>query len=191
MAGASAVVKISNAIAMLGSYPNNLVIIVLAGALFYLFFYKTKYGWQIKAIGNNEKLCKNVGLNTAKLKTISYMVSAVMCGFAAILSICYSGTISTPTQSSTLSMVFKPIMGALIGMQLVRFWDNLPVLIFVGELCIQIIFNGLIALGLNDAWQNVMLGGFIILVMYITGDGTDLIPEIRRAKNLKKYRANM
>lgn len=170
MGGAAAHVRIEDEIAAFGSYPYNVIILGIACVLFYLFFYQTQVGWQIKAVGNDEKLCKGVGLKTDRIKTAAYLISALLCGFASVLSICYSGTISIPTGMSTLTMIFKPIMGVMIGMQMVKFCDNLPLLIFVGELAIQIIFNGFIALGLTDAWQNVMLGMFILVVMYLTGD---------------------
>lgn len=51
----------------------------------------------------------------------------------------------------------------MIGLQLLSVIDNLAVTIFVGELCISLIFTGLIAMGLPSAIQNVFFGAFMIL----------------------------
>ena len=78
---------------------------------------------------------------------------------------CYSLSVTAQIGLVTMNMIFKPLIGVLIGVQLVRMWDNLPVLIFVGELIVSIIFNGFIALGLSDVEQNIVLGIFLIVVM--------------------------
>ena len=187
--GAAAYVGIPSGISAVGSYPYNIIVLLLAGTFFYVVFYHTPIGLQIKAIGSDERLCKNMGVKADKVKFLAYIISAVICGFASILNICYSGMVSVQTNMSTLSLVFKPIMGALIGMQLVRVLDNLPLLVFIGELCIQIIFNGFIAMGLSDAWQNVMLGLFILVIVFLTGEHAPNIAKIRKAMKQMAFSA--
>jgi ribose transport system permease protein len=70
----------------------------------------------------------------------------------------------------TMAMIFKPIIGVLIGMQLIKLVDNLGFAILIGELSISIIFNGFIALGLTDTVQNIVLGIFLIAVMTISAN---------------------
>jgi ribose transport system permease protein len=187
--GVASYVRINNSLAAFGSFPYNTVILLAAAGLFYMIFYRTKTGCQIKVVGSNEKLSQSMGIHTSRVKTAAYIFSALMCGFAAVLAICYSGTISVSTGTGTLSMIFKPIMGVMIGIQLVKFYDNLPLLIFIGELCIQIIFNGFIALGFPDAWQNMMLGIFILAVMAFTGDATPGLGDIRRSVRRRREHA--
>ena len=187
--GAAAYVGIPGEVSAIGSYPCNIIVLLLAGAFFYVVFYHTPVGLQIKAVGSDERLCKSMGVKADRVKFLAYIISAVICGFASILNICYSGMVSVQTNMSTLSLVFKPIMGALIGMQLVRVLDNLPLLVFIGELCIQIIFNGFIAMGLSDAWQNVMLGAFILIIVFMTGDRAPNLAKIRKAVKQRAFSA--
>ena len=69
-------------------------------------------------------------------------------------------------------------MGVIIGLTLLTLWNNFPVMVIVGEICIIIIFNGLMALGLSDSWQNVFLGLFMFAVLGISGN----IPKVREWK---------
>ena len=71
---------------------------------------------------------------------------------------------------SSLSMVFKPMMGVMIGMELLSLIDNLALNIMIGELCISMIFTGLIALGLPSTMQDVVLGIFMIAVMAVSAN---------------------
>ena len=176
-------VLIDSSVASIGSFPFNIILLLIAAICFYIIYYRTKTGKQLKAVGNNEKLCKSIGINADRIKMLAYMISALVCGFASILSICYSGSVSISIGSATLTMIFKPLMGVMIGMQLVKLYDNLPLLIFIGELTIQIVFNGFIALGMSDAWQNIILGIFILFVMAVTNESNlDLTELYRRFK---------
>ena len=165
IAGVSGFLKVSLKAAKIGSYPTNLVIALVACVLLYIIVYKSKIGTQIKAVGNDEKLAMNVGLNTDHIKFMSWVISGVFCGLGGISQACYSLSVTAQIGLVTMNMIFKPLIGVLIGVQLVRMWDNLPVLIFVGELIVSIIFNGFIALGLSDVEQNIVLGIFLIVVM--------------------------
>lgn len=173
-------VLVDSSVSAIGSFPFNIIWLLAAAAGFYIIYYHTRMGRQLKAVGNNEDLCRSMGINADHIKMLAYLMSALMCGFASVLSLCYSGSVSIAIGSSTLSMIFKPLMGVMIGMQLVKLYDNLPLLIFIGEFAIQIVFNGFIALGMSDAWQNIILGIFILAVMMMTNEHGPGIHEIRR-----------
>lgn len=170
MAGSLGMVKISNYAASIGSYPYNLLFAAGALVLFYLIYYKMKIGSHVRAVGNDELMAAEMGINVAGTKFNAYILSGLFCGIAAILQICYSGIISAQIGMSTLELVFKPMMGVMIAMELLKLIDNFAVLILVGELTISILFNGFIAMGLSDTVQNIFLGAFLLLVMAISSN---------------------
>jgi ribose transport system permease protein len=114
-----------------------------------------------------------MGINTERVKFIGFVISGFFCGIAGILIVSYSASISAQIGMVTMSMIFKPIIGVLIGMQLIKLVDNLAFAILIGELSISIIFNGFIALGLTDTVQNIVLGIFLIVVMAISANARD------------------
>ena len=183
--GVSGAVKLSNNIADIVAWPRNLIIIMIAGIIYYLIQYKTSIGCQILACGNDEMMLKNMGVNTTRLKVIAFVLSGIFCAFGAIIQSGYSGQVTVSIGMVSMSMVFKPMMGVLIGMQLLRLVDNMPLMIFIGELTIAIIFNGFIAMGLTDNLQNIVLGVFLLLVLGISGN-TDNIAESRRRSMVRK-----
>ena len=165
LTGSSGYLRIDSDIYKIGSYPNNIIILILAGLLCYIIYYKMRIGCHITAVGNDEKMCKNVGVNADRVKFLAIVLTGVFCAIAAVLTISYSGAISASTGMGTISLIFKPIMCVIIGRQMRKTLDNMPVLIFIGGLCISIIFNGFIALGLPGALQDIVLGLFLILIM--------------------------
>jgi ribose transport system permease protein len=182
IAGSSGYIQISQFSAGLGGITLNYAVLIITSILFYLLIYRTKLGCHIQAVGNDEKIAKNMGMDTALVKFKGLVFSGFFCGLASILQIRYSGTITAQIGLVSLTMIFKPIIGVVIGLQLVKLIDNLPVLILIGEVSISIIFNGFIALGMTDTAQNIVLGAFLIIIMALTESRISLFPHSKPRK---------
>ena len=154
-----------------------------------LIFYKTPFGVHVKAVGNNELVSGSLGVNPAKTKFLCYVVTGFFFGIAGILQTCYAGQISAKLALGSLAMVFKPMMGVLIGLELNRIYDNLLVNVLVGEVSMSIIFNGLLACGLPTTAQEIATGLFLLLVMLFSANRVSVADAIRRAKTHRMKRA--
>ncbi len=130
-------------------------------------------------------MLKGLGVNVDSVKFKAFAASGIFCFMGALQQLCYSGTVSATTGMGTMDMVFKPMMGVLIAMQLVRLVDNMPLMIVIGEVVIAIVFNGFIAMGLTDNIQNIVLGGFLLVVMGVSENSSRIV-EYRRRHNIRK-----
>lgn len=168
--GRNAFLQIPPQLAVLGKAPYNFIICGIMAVIFYILYYRTKFSYQVRIIGNNELLAKNMGINPKKVNFWCWTIGGIFVGVVGILQICYSNSVSGALDMSSLSMVFKPMMGVMVGMELLALIDNLALNIVIGELCISIIFTGLIALGLPATMQDVVLGLFMIVVMAVSAN---------------------
>ena len=182
-------VDISSDLAVFGAYPYNIIIVVVASLLFYYLFYKTKQGCLVNAVGNDEAMLKSMGVNVDRVKFIAIVTSGLFIGFGAILQICYANSVTAIVNMGTMTMVFKPMMGVLIAMELVKIIDIMPLMIFIGELTIQTVFNGFIAMGLTDNIQNIVLGLFLLLVLGISVN-REKFAEWQRKQGVRKAAAS-
>ena len=148
----------------LGAPPWNFIVLVLAAVLHYLLYYRTKFSTQARMVGSDELIAKTIGIKPLKVKFTTFLVGGAFLGVAAMLSACYSSAVGYKVEMASISMVFKPMMAVIIGMSLEKF-VKMPVGIFIGSLCISIIFTGIIALGWPDSLQNVILGIFMLVVL--------------------------
>ena len=189
IAGSSGYIRINSNIYSLMSYPNNLMLSFVAGIICYIVMYRTKIGSNMIAVGNDELMCKNVGINPARIKLMAFILSGVFTSIAGILLLCYSGSVSASTGMASMSTVFKPLMCILIARQLRNTMDNMPLLILIGGICLTIIFNGFIALGFSDALQDVTLGLFMIVLMSHSGNAKAL-KEWRRRRKIARVLAS-
>ncbi|MFA6856512.1 MAG: hypothetical protein WCR31_04820 [Treponema sp.] len=151
----------------LGIFPGNMFVFAGSFVLFYLIFNNSPFSYHTRAIGNNELLSKDMGMNVPLVKFLTYVVGGLFLGIASVLQISYAGSIGPQVNLTSIALVFRPMIGLIIGLALSRIC-NLAVGIYIGALSINIIFIGIIALGLPDTMQNIFLGVFLLAVMAVS-----------------------
>ena len=181
LAGHYGFVQIDNKYAIFGSSPNIVIIFLLSAVLFYFVFNHTVFSFHMRAVGSNEAVAKNSGIKTDLVKCKSFVYGSVFIGIAAILTLSQSGSVGAQTSLGSVTIMFKPLISVLLALVLQRICD-LPIGIFIAQFTLNIIFIGLIAVGLPDTFQNVVLGFFLLVVMI-------LFENSGRIEELKEKRA--
>ena len=181
LAGHYGFVQIDNKYAIFGSSPNIVIIFLLSAVLFYFVFNHTVFSFHMRAVGSNEAVAKNSGIKTDLVKCKSFVYGSVFIGIAAILTLSQSGSVGAQTSLRSVTIMFKPLISVLLALVLQRICD-LTIGIFIAQFTLNIIFIGLIAVGLPDTFQNVVLGFFLLVVMI-------LFENSGRIEELKEKRA--
>ena len=166
LAGHYGFVQIDNKYAIFGSSPNIVIIFLLSAVLFYFIFNHTVFSFHMRAVGSNEVVAKNSGIKTDLVKCKSFVYGSVFIGIAAILTLSQSGSVGAQTSLGSVTIMFKPLISVLLALVLQRICD-LTVGIFIAQFTLNIIFIGLIAVGLPDTFQNAVLGFFLLVVMIL------------------------
>lgn len=187
--GHSGQVSVSPAIAILGKSPWCFLLTAVCAAVFWVLYYHTRFSCHVRLVGGNELLARSMGINVGRTNFLCFLVGGVFIGAVGILQLCYSNSVSASIQMASMSMVFKPMMGVMIAMELLKVYDNFALNIVVGEVCISIIFNGLIALGLPATMQDVVLGVFMLLVMAVSANRGTLATGRLLRRDLGRGRA--
>ena len=150
-----------------GQMPGNLILAVLAFVVAYLLLNYTKIGTYTYAIGSNEFVAKNMGINVNFYKVLAFMISGAFLGTMAILTISYGSSMVAVTGMASMSRNFVPTMGCFFGVAFKKYGMPLPAII-IGEFVINIIFFGFIALGAPTAIQDVITGLALLIVVTLT-----------------------
>lgn len=166
LAGHYGFVQIDNKYAIFGSSPNIVIIFALSAVLFYFIFNHTVFSFHMRAVGSNEAVAKNSGIKTDLVKCKSFVYGSVFIGIAAILTLSQSGSVGAQTSLGSVTIMFKPLISVLLALVLQRIC-NLTIGIFIAQFTLNVIFIGLIAVGLPDTFQNVVLGFFLLVVMIL------------------------
>lgn len=159
--------RLDSAYKLFGGYPWNLVLALLAFFLCGFILKYTKLGTYVNAIGANESVAKNMGVNVDKYKFLAFVLCSMFVGIMAVLYIGY-GTSQTPmTGMLSQSLNFKPLMGTFFGLAF-RKYGHPVVSIVLGEFIISMMFAGFVSLGMPVTVNNIVTGATLLLIVCIT-----------------------
>lgn len=180
LAGRFGFVQIDTQYAVLGASPNILLVFALSALLFSFFVSHTKFSFHMRAVGSQELVARNAGIPVGMVKFKSFLYGGIFVAVAAILTLSQSGSVGAQTSLGSVTIVFKPLISILLALVMQRLC-NLTVGIFISQLTLNVIFIGLIAVGMPDTFQNVVLGGFLLLVMIFFQNADRLEALAKRA----------
>ena len=150
-----------------GSMPGNLIVAMMAFIVAYLLLNYTKIGTYTYAIGSDEFVAKNMGINVKRYKVIAFIISGAFFGVEAILTISYGSSMVAETGMLSMSRNFYPTMGCFLGMAMKKY--GIPIqAIIIGEFFLQIIYYGFVALGAPTAINDVISGLALLIIVTLT-----------------------
>ena len=151
-----------------GQMPWDIILALVACVVFLNY---TKIGTYTYAIGSDEFVAKNMGINVNKYKVLAFILSGAFLGVMAILTISYGSSMVAVTGMASMSRNFVPTMGCFFGLAFKKYGMPLPAII-IGEFVINIIFFGFIALGAPTAIQDVITGLALLIIITVTTKAT-------------------
>lgn len=186
LAGSYGYVQLDGAYTYLGSAPWIIILFLLSGLVFFFILNNTEFSYHMQAVGSDEVVARNAGIKVGKVKLKTFVYGGLFIGMASLLTISQSGSVGAQTNLGSVTVVFKPLISILLALVLKRIC-NLTIGIFIAQFTLNIIFIGLIALGMPDTAQNVFLGIFLLLVMIIfnNSDRIRMAIEHKRRHNEK------
>lgn len=150
-----------------GDYPWNIVLAFSAYLICGFILRYTKFGTYVYAIGSNEVVAKNMGVNVRKYKILAFTICGFFVGIQSILTISYGTSMTSASNLASMSRNFTPLMGTFFGLAF-RKYGHPIVAIVIGEIIISMMFNGFVALGAPITIQNVITGIALLMIVTMT-----------------------
>jgi ribose transport system permease protein len=119
----------------------------------------TKFGYQVYATGGNRLAAAHAGINTRRTKLFCFMVTGGLVGLIGVLSVGWLGTANPLTgQGFELQVIAAVVIGgtSLFGGAGSIFGT------FLGAAIIGMISNGLVLVGVDQYWQQLVTGAIIV-----------------------------
>lgn len=159
--------SLDKALQAFGHAPGNIILALIAFFVASLILKYTKIGTYCYAIGSNEYVAKNMGINVNKYKLIGFVLLHLLVGVMAVLVVSYGTSMRAITGMGSMELNFTPLMGCFFGLAFRKY--NSPIIaIVIGEFIIALIFNGFIAIGAPTTIQNVITGAALLIVVALT-----------------------
>src|SRR6185312_11179044 len=137
-----------------------LIVMVIGG----IFLSQTAVGRKIYAIGGNETASRYSGIRVGTIKILVYTISGLAAGIAAVLSLGYYGAgASGDGQGYELNVIAAAVVGgaSLIG------GKGTALGALLGALVIQLISTGIVILGINQNYSQIIIGAVVIIAVLL------------------------
>ena len=146
--------------------PIPILFLVLSYGTCHILLTKTIFGRYVKAIGGNEMASFVAGVRVNRIKLYVYMISGL---FAALAGILLTARINTGQPNAGLGFELDAIAAVIIGGTSTRGGKGTITGTLLGVLFIGVINNGLDLINVSAYWQQVIMGGIIILAVVLDG----------------------
>lgn len=145
--------------------PTELYIIAVVLALFaYFLFYKSKIGYNVRAVGNNPNIAAANGLNVYKVKVVAIAIAGMFAGMYAMISLGTSGVQKIVGSMGSMGTCFDAMMCVFVGMSISR-KGNLIAGIYCGSLVMQLVKLCLTALRFPSEYNSIVIAIFVLAFM--------------------------
>ncbi|NLG58211.1 MAG: ABC transporter permease [Clostridiales bacterium] len=146
-----------------GEFPVPAVIYLVLVAIFTIVMNKTRFGRQIYAIGGNPTAAHLSGINVKRIKTIAFMLCAMM---AAIAGMIHSAQISQGGPNEGMGYELNAIAATAIGGTSMAGGKGTIFGSLIGALILGMLDNMLGLNGVNSNLQLVIKGILIIVAVF-------------------------
>jgi ribose transport system permease protein len=148
-----------------GKFPVLLIWTILFVVYGVVLLNKTPFGKKVLATGGNETAARFTGINTARIKLITFIMSGSFAAFAGIL---YAGRMQAGRYTFGEGDEMSTIAAVILGGTSMAGGTGSVVGTLIGSLLMGMINNGLILGGLNVSQQTIVRGVIIILAVALS-----------------------
>lgn len=182
-------VMIPNEWIVFNGFPYNLILLILVGLIAYQIVYNTKFGYNLRAVGNDAYIAQANGLNAYKIKTLALTMVGLFAGLYSMANLGMNGVQRTVGSMGTMATCFDAMMCIFVGTAL-SYGTNIIVSIYIGSFFMQIIKLGFMVFGLPIEFNSIMIALIVLIFMAFNSNPQILYKLKNRIKMNNKRRNN-
>jgi ribose transport system permease protein len=153
----------------LAQSPYCFIILGLMLVIYYLLYNKTTFGHNLRAIGANQAISDSIGLDSDKIKSLSFIIGSLFLGVAAVLYISSNGEVRNIGSMGSMLIMMDAFMGMFLAMFLSR-QANLAFAVPISVFTMKLIANGFVSLGISATIRDVTNGLFLLVLLAISAN---------------------
>jgi ribose transport system permease protein len=180
-------VTIARANTFLSLSPWCFIVLAVMGAIFYIIYNKTAFGHNLRALGSSPTISNSVGLDSAKIKFMCFMVGGFFFGVAAVLHGSNQGQVLNVVAMGSMTIMMDAFMGVFLAFFLTK-WCNLTFAVVIGNVTMKMINNGFVSLGLTSTVRDITTGIFLFVLLAMSAN-EGFMQKIRE-RNANAEKAN-
>ena len=145
------------------SVPWLVVVTAIVSIIGGIVLHMTRFGRHTLLVGSNAEAARRAGINVSGHLLKLYMLSGLLAGFAAMLSL---GRFSTTTLEGHANDPLEAITAVVLGGTALTGGRGSIIGTVVGVFIPAVLANGFIIMGIQPFWQMVVIGFVVIAAVY-------------------------
>jgi len=173
--------------ASLAQSPTIFIVLAAAFLIYFILTNKTVFGHNIRALGGNSELAARAGLKVEQITQLSFTISGIFAGIAAVLYMCSNGQVNAPAAFSSMTTVMNAFLGLFLGMFLSRFCDT-SIGIIIAVITMTTLSNGMLMMGISSTMRSICSSIVLFALLTLSSNQpyfTKWINNNKRAKLAK------
>ncbi len=142
--------------------PWNVIVLLILFVIFGFILAKTRFGRSIYAIGGNREAARLAGLNGKKIKTILFIMVAILSSLGGVVLAC---RMNVGAPAACMGSEFDSITAVIIGGTSFAGGVGNMIGSFLGMILIQSFNTGLTMVQIDTYWQYVARGVLLLLAL--------------------------
>ena len=149
----------------LGGFPLLLIVVILIVIICSVVLKRTAFGRKLLLVGSNERVAKDIGINTDGIKSAALIICGGICGIAGCFWVITLGSVVV---TGLISYEFLAIAAAVLGgTSLLGGRGSFYPGSFMGALILLFIASGMAIMGISPYAIPFVRGVIIFIAMYI------------------------
>ena len=144
--------------------PLPVIVLALIAVFSHVVLKYTVFGRRVYAVGGNEKAAELSGINVNRVKMSVYVIAGV---FSSITGILFVARFHSAQAKAGFMMELDAIAAAVIGGTSLMGGEGSVSGVLIGAMIIAVIRNGLVLMKVSSYWQQLIIGGIIVLAAVI------------------------
>jgi ribose/xylose/arabinose/galactoside ABC-type transport system permease subunit len=120
---------------------------------------KTRFGYNVFAVGGNARAARAMGIRTGRVKTACFVIAALLSGFAAIAQVAW---LRNANPIAGVNFLFEVMGAVILGGIAVTGGEGSVYGTFVGAFILAVLLDGLVLRGVSGDYNTVFEGAIII-----------------------------
>lgn len=142
--------------------PVSAVIMLILFVVFQFISKKTAFGRSVYAIGGNASAAQLCGINVKRIRVLLFTLAGLL---AAVTGILLAARLGSGNAGAASGLEFDVIAAVVVGGTALSGGRGSMLGTLLGVLVITLIGNGLVLLGINSFFQQVVRGVIIVLAV--------------------------
>jgi len=145
-------------------FPLPIITLAILYVGFGLMMKYSVFGRRIYCTGGNPLAAKVAGINSERVVFNVYVISALLSGFAGIQ---LASRIATANPNIGSTYALESIAAAVLGGTILAGGEGTLLGTFMGVLVTGVLSNGLIMIGVSQAWRDIAMGSILIFAVFM------------------------